>query len=154
MAEVSVSGSQTRPMFYPVRQLHATMSLPNKKHRISVRVVQPRPFDTISLSRTHPTPSETPTHPNHPMKRFKKRHLTNPSKTSIIQLPHPASTAQTKSPANNTHLQTSKPIIKINATADHPPPRYLSMKIHVIIHCPTLKSPLLQIPHQPHLHPH
>ena len=46
----------------------------------------------------------------------------------IIQLPHPASTVQTKSPANNTHLQTSKPMIKINATADRPPPRYLSMK--------------------------
>ena len=28
------------------------------------------PFDTVALSRTHPTPSETTTHP---MKRFKKR---------------------------------------------------------------------------------
>ena len=45
LAEVSVSGSrQTRPSFYPIRQLHATMSLPNKKHRISVRTVQPCPF--------------------------------------------------------------------------------------------------------------
>ena len=63
-----------------------------------------------------------------------RRHL------HIPELPHPASTAQTKSPANNTHLQTSKPKIKINATADHPPPRYLSMKIHVIV------SPPLQHP--------
>ena len=52
-----------------------------------------------------------------------RRHL------HIPQLPHPASTAQTKSPANNTHLQTSKPIIKVNATADRPPPRFLSMKM-------------------------
>ena len=51
----------------------------------------------------------------------------------IPQLPHPASTAQTKSPANNTHLQTSKPMIKINANADHPHPRYLSMKMCLIV---------------------
>ena len=52
-----------------------------------------------------------------------RRHL------HIPQLPHPASTVQTKSPANNTHLQTSKPKIKVNATANLPPPRYLSMKM-------------------------
>lgn len=41
LAEVSVSGSrQTRPSFYPIRQLHATMCLQNKKHRISVRASQ------------------------------------------------------------------------------------------------------------------
>ena len=63
-----------------------------------------------------------------------RRHL------HIPELPHPASTAQTKSPANNTHLQTSKPMIKVNATADHPPPRYFSMKM--CINVPqTKKSP-------------
>ena len=56
-----------------------------------------------------------------------RRHL------HIPEFPHPASTAQTKSPANNTHLQTSKPKIKVNATADHPPPRYLSMKMCLIV---------------------
>lgn len=87
------------------------------------------PFDTVALSRTHPTPSETTTHPDRLMKRFKKKDpKPTPQKTSIIQLPHPASTAQTKSPANNTHIQTSKPMIKINDTADRPSPRYLSMK--------------------------
>ena len=49
-----------QPPKHPPSQLHATMSLPNKKHRISVRVVQPRPLDTISLSRPHPEPSEPP----------------------------------------------------------------------------------------------
>lgn len=124
------------------------MSLPNKKHRISVRVVQPRPFDTVALSRTHPTPSETTTHPNHPMKRFKKKAL-NPTKTSIPQLPHPASTAQTKSPANNTHLQTSKPKIKVNATADHPPPRYLPMKMFVIASLPPNEKKFARILYNP-----
>ena len=51
---------------------------------------------------------------------------------SLNQLPHPSSTAQTKSPANNTHLQTFKPKIKVNATAAHPPPRYLPMKMCLI----------------------
>ena len=60
----------------------------------------------------------------------------------IPELPHPASTAQTKSPANNTHHQTSKPKIKVNASADHPPPRYFSMKMFVIV-SPPLPPPLL-----------
>ena len=64
-----------------------------------------------------------------------RRHL------HIPQPPHPTSTAQTKSPANNTHLQTSKPKIKVNATADLTPPRYLSMKIHVLLHCPHTQKP-------------
>ena len=55
-----------------------------------------------------------------------RRHL------HIPELPHPASTAKTKDPANNTHHQTSKPKIKVNANADHPPPRYLSMKMCLI----------------------
>ena len=66
-----------------------------------------------------------------------RRHL------HIPQLPPPASTAQTKSPANNTHLQTSKPKIKVNANADHPPPKHLSMKIHVIVSPPPPNTPLL-----------
>lgn len=51
----------------------------------------------------------------------------------IPELPHQASTAQTKSPASNTHLQTSKPKIKANANADLTPPKYLSMKMYVIV---------------------
>ena len=74
-----------------------------------------------------------------------RRHL------HILQLPHPASTAQTKSPANNTHIQTSKPKIKVNATADLTPPRYLSMKIHVIV-SPPLQTPTTSSkkPNTPH----
>ena len=63
------------------------------------------------------------------MKRFKKKALNQPLKNLNTTPPHPASTAQTKSPASNTHLQTSKPKIKVNANADRPPPRYLSMKM-------------------------
>ena len=91
------------------------------------------PFDTVALSRTHPTPSETTTHPDRPTKRFKKKALNQHHKNLNNTTPSPASTAQTKSPANNAHLQTSKPMIKINATADRPPPRYLSMKMFVIV---------------------
>ena len=74
-----------------------------------------------------------------------------PSKTTIPQLPPPASTAQTKSPANNTHHQTSKPKIKVNASADHPPPRYLSMKMFVIVSPPLQKKPTSsKKPNTPH----
>ena len=99
LAEVSGSGSrQTRHSFYPIRQLPATMSLPNKKHRISVRVVQPRPLDTISLSRTHPTPSETTTHPDRPMKRFKKKALNQPLKNLNNTTPSPSFHRPNKKP--------------------------------------------------------
>lgn len=74
------------------------------------------------------------------MKRFKKKALNQHHKNLNNTTPSPASTAQTKSPANNTHLQTSKPKIKINATADRPPPRYFSMKMFAIV------SPPLQTP--------
>ena len=52
------------------------------------------PFDTISLSRTHPTPSETPTHPNRLMKRFKKKtanqnHKNLNNTPPLTQLPQP-----------------------------------------------------------------
>ena len=67
------SVSVWQPPKHPPSQLPATTPLPNKKHRISVRVVQPRPFDTVALPRTHPQPSDPPTHPNHPMKRFNKK---------------------------------------------------------------------------------
>ena len=38
------------------------------------------PFDTVALSRTHPAPSETTTHPDRSMKRFKKKTLNQPHK--------------------------------------------------------------------------
>ena len=77
------------------------------------------------------------------MKRFKKKALNQHHKNLNNTTPSPASTAQTKSPANNTHLQTSKPKIKINATADRPPPRYFSMKMFVIVSPPLHPPPLL-----------
>ena len=85
------------------------------------------------------------------MKRFKKKALNQHHKNLNNTTPSPASTAQTKSPANNTHLQTSKPKIKINATADRPPPRYFSMKMFVIVspplHPPTTSSKKPDTPH-------
>lgn len=74
------------------------MSLPNKKHRISVRVVQPRPFDTVALSRTHPQPSEITTRPNHPMKRFKKKALNHQHKNLNNTTPSPSVRRPNKKP--------------------------------------------------------
>ena len=99
LAEVSVSGSrQTCHSFYPIRQLHATMWLPNKKHRISVRVVNLDPFDTVALSRTHPTPSETTTHPDRLMKRFKKKTLSQHHKNLNNTTPSPSFHRPNKKP--------------------------------------------------------
>ena len=75
---------------HPPSQLPATMSRPNKKHIISVHVVQPRPFDTIALPRTHPQPSETTPHPNRPMKRFKKKTLKQHHKNLNNTTPSPS----------------------------------------------------------------
>ena len=93
------------------------------------------PFDTVALSRTHPTPSETPTHPNRLMKRFKKKAANQHHKNLNNTTPSPSFHRPNKKP-----LQTSKPMIKINDTADRPPPRYLSMKMYVIVSQP-LKNP-------------
>lgn len=80
---------------HPPSQLPATMSLQNKKHRISVRVVQPWPFWHRS---TIPNTSETTTHPNNPMKRFKKRTLNHPLKNLNNTTPSPSFHRPNKKP--------------------------------------------------------
>ena len=56
------------------------------------------PFDTIALPRTHPTPSETTTHPNHPMKRFKKKALNQNHKNLNSTTPSPSFHRPNKKP--------------------------------------------------------
>jgi len=56
------------------------------------------PFDTISLSRTHPQPSETTTHPDRPMKRFKKKALNQPHKNLNNTTPSPSFHRPNKKP--------------------------------------------------------
>ena len=65
------------------------------------------PFDTVALSRTHPTPSETTTHPNHPMKRFKKKNLNQHHKN-----------LNTTTPSPSFHLPNKKP------RKQHAPPNF------------------------------
>ena len=56
------------------------------------------PFDTIALPRTHPTPSEIPTHPDRPMKRFKKKTLNQHHKNLNTTTPSPSFHSPNKKP--------------------------------------------------------
>ncbi len=56
------------------------------------------PFDTVALSRTHPTPSETTAHPNRPMKRFKKKVLNQSHKNLNNTTPPPSFHRPNKKP--------------------------------------------------------
>ena len=55
-------------------------------------------FDTVALSRTHPTPSETTTHPDRPMKRFKKKTLSQHHKNLNNTTPSPSFHRPNKKP--------------------------------------------------------
>ena len=87
-----------QPPKHPPSQLPATMSLPNKKHRISVRVVQPWPFWHCSTDPNTSDTSRNPTHPNHPMKRFKKKAL-KPHKNLNNTTPSPSFHRPNKKPS-------------------------------------------------------
>ena len=55
-------------------------------------------FDTVALSRTHPTPSETTTHPDRAMKRFKKKTLSQHHKNLNNTTPSPSFHRPNKKP--------------------------------------------------------
>ena len=56
------------------------------------------PIDTIALSRTHPTPSETTPHTDRSMKRFKKKALNQPHKILNNKTPSPSFHSPNKKP--------------------------------------------------------
>ena len=74
------------------------LSVFHDEDTVPLQEIRLDPFDTVALPRTHQKPSETTTHPNHPMKRFKKKALNQHHKNLNNTTPSPSFYRPNKKP--------------------------------------------------------
>ena len=117
---------------------HQTTPKQPDRQRISQSApLQPQPNNN---------PCQCQCHLQHPTTSSKKPNTPHANDNTSSRTAH---TPQKPAPMPQTSKSNAKPQAKapaihkplINATANRPPPKYLSMKMHVLIHCPRSKAP-------------